>query len=98
MFSYSEGLLVTSIPSNLQAGAFLIKGMFGLKLHVASSLIEAYTQCGNLEDAEKVSCVTCAPDDVTFNAMIKAYSCLKRWWRKGYYQQVSLSSLLANVV
>ncbi|XP_055814112.1 putative pentatricopeptide repeat-containing protein At5g59200, chloroplastic [Solanum dulcamara] len=57
-----------------QVHSWVVKGMFGANLHVASSLIETYAQCGNLEDAEKVFFLTSAPDDVTFNAMIKAYS------------------------
>ncbi|CAN4115763.1 unnamed protein product [Withania somnifera] len=41
----------------------VVKGLFGMNLHVASSLIEAYAQCGNLEDAEKVIRLTPTPDE-----------------------------------
>ncbi|XP_060203149.1 putative pentatricopeptide repeat-containing protein At3g23330 [Lycium barbarum] len=67
----------SSLPSLAickQVHSRVVKGMFETNLHVASSLIETYAQCGNLEDAEKVFCLTSTPDDVTFNAMIKVYS------------------------
>ncbi|KAK4342572.1 hypothetical protein RND71_038388 [Anisodus tanguticus] len=67
----------SSLPSLAicrQVHSRVVKGMFGTNLHVASSLIETYAQCGSLEDAEKVFCLTSTPDDVTFNEMIKAYS------------------------
>ncbi|KAK6779794.1 hypothetical protein RDI58_021978 [Solanum bulbocastanum] len=66
--------LLPSLEICRQVHSWVVKGMFGVNLHVASSLIETYAQCGNLEDAEKVFCLTSEPDDVTFNAMIKAYS------------------------
>ncbi|CAN4128362.1 unnamed protein product [Withania somnifera] len=66
--------LLPSFAVCRQVHSWVVKGMFGTNLHVASSLIEAYAQCGNLEDAEKVFCLTSTPDEVIFNAMIKAYS------------------------
>ncbi|KAJ8550801.1 hypothetical protein K7X08_000171 [Anisodus acutangulus] len=63
-----------SLATCRQVHSRVVKGMFGTNLHVTSSLIETYAQCGNLEDAEKVFCLTSTPDGVTFNALIKAYS------------------------
>lgn len=66
--------LLPSLAICRQVHSWVVKGKFGANLHVASSLIETYAQCGNLEDAEKVFCQTFEPDDVTFNSMVKAYS------------------------
>ncbi|XP_016437214.2 putative pentatricopeptide repeat-containing protein At5g52630 [Nicotiana tabacum] len=77
-YTFSATLKACSLLPSLaicrQVHSRVVKGKFGTNLHVASSLIETYAQCGNLEDAEKAFCLTSTPDVVTFNAMIGAYS------------------------
>ncbi|KAL4332918.1 hypothetical protein GQ457_07G034850 [Hibiscus cannabinus] len=63
-----------SFTSSQQIHAWLAKANLDTNTHVGSSLIEAYTGCGSAEDAEKVFGRILAPDVVSFNSMIKAYS------------------------
>nr|KJB55831.1 hypothetical protein B456_009G097000 [Gossypium raimondii] len=66
-----------SLPSFMscqQIHAQVVKANFDKNTHVGSSLIEAYTRCGSVEDAEKVFSRISAPDVVSWNSVIKAYS------------------------
>ncbi|KAE8656796.1 putative Tetratricopeptide repeat (TPR)-like superfamily protein [Hibiscus syriacus] len=63
-----------SFSSCQQIHAWVAKAKLDTNTHVGSSLIEAYTGCGIVEDAEKVFSRISAPDDVSWNSMIKAYS------------------------
>ncbi|XVE59297.1 hypothetical protein DITRI_Ditri05aG0034800 [Diplodiscus trichospermus] len=63
-----------SFTSCQQIHARIVKANFDTNLQVGSSLIEAYAKCGSVEDAEQVFCQISAPDVVSWNSMIKAYS------------------------
>lgn len=63
-----------SITSCQQIHARIVKANFDTNTHVGSSLIEAYTKCGSVEEAERVFSRISAPDVVSWNSVIKAYS------------------------
>ncbi|KAM7257328.1 hypothetical protein ACFE04_013069 [Oxalis oulophora] len=77
-FTYSVILKAcSSLPSLAncqQIHSHALKTKFDINTHVGSSLIEAYSKCGCLEDAEKVFDQLLAADVVAWNSMIKAYS------------------------
>ncbi|GAV78290.1 Cu-oxidase domain-containing protein/PPR domain-containing protein/Cu-oxidase_2 domain-containing protein/Cu-oxidase_3 domain-containing protein/PPR_2 domain-containing protein/DYW_deaminase domain-containing protein, partial [Cephalotus follicularis] len=77
-FTYSILLKAcSSLPSLAtcqQTHARVLKAKLELNTHVGSSLIEAYTKSGSLENAEKVFSQLSVPDVVSWNSMIKAYS------------------------
>ena len=63
-----------SFTSCQQIHARIVKGNFDTNTHVGSSLIEVYTKCGSVEDAERVFSRISAPDVISWNSVIKAYS------------------------
>ncbi|XP_022732435.1 pentatricopeptide repeat-containing protein At2g03880, mitochondrial-like [Durio zibethinus] len=63
-----------SFTSCQQIHARIVKANFDSNTHVGSSLLEAYTKCGSIEDAERVFSRISAPDVVSWNSLIKAYS------------------------
>ncbi|XP_057953121.1 putative pentatricopeptide repeat-containing protein At5g52630 [Malania oleifera] len=65
---------LTSLSTCQQIHSQIIKAKCESNMHVGSSLVEAYAKCGNLEDAELVFSQISAPDVISWNSMIKAYS------------------------
>ncbi|OMO91184.1 hypothetical protein COLO4_18568 [Corchorus olitorius] len=63
-----------SFNSCQQIHGWVVKANFDTNTHVGSSLIEAYTKCGSVEDAERIFSRISAPDVVSWNSLIKAYS------------------------
>ncbi|KAF8397443.1 hypothetical protein HHK36_016360 [Tetracentron sinense] len=63
-----------SLSSCEQIHSRIIKAKCESNIHIGSSLIEVYAKCGSLEDAEHVFNRLSAPDVVSWNTMIKAYS------------------------
>ncbi|KAK3009142.1 hypothetical protein RJ639_014169 [Escallonia herrerae] len=77
-FTYSTTLKacssLPSLASGKQIQCRIIKAKLETNLYVASSLIELYAKCGNLEGAERVFNLMPKPDAVSWNSMIKAYA------------------------
>ncbi|KAK3007361.1 hypothetical protein RJ639_016037 [Escallonia herrerae] len=77
-FAYSTTLKacssLPSLASGKQIHCRIIKAKLETNLYVASSLIELYAKCGNLEGAERVFNLMPKPDAVSWNSMIKAYA------------------------
>ncbi|XP_021277765.1 pentatricopeptide repeat-containing protein At2g03880, mitochondrial-like [Herrania umbratica] len=63
-----------SFTSSQQIHARVVKANFDTNMHVGSSLIEAYTKCGSVEDAERVFSRISVPDVISWNSVIKACS------------------------
>ena len=63
-----------SLATTEQIHSRLIKSNLESNLHITSSLIEAYTQSGSLENAEQVFTQISDADVVSWNSIIKAYS------------------------
>ncbi|XVF20009.1 hypothetical protein REPUB_Repub11eG0161000 [Reevesia pubescens] len=63
-----------SFTSCQQIHARIVKANFETNTHVGSSLIETYTKCGSVGDAERVFSRISAPDVASWNSVIKAYS------------------------
>ncbi|KAF5208298.1 Pentatricopeptide repeat-containing protein [Thalictrum thalictroides] len=77
-FTYSNILnccsSLPSLASGKQIHSQVIKTNYISYMHVASSLIEMYANCGNLAEADLIFNEMTMPDVVTWNSIIKAYS------------------------
>ncbi|KAK9123931.1 hypothetical protein Sjap_013533 [Stephania japonica] len=77
-FTYSNILKAASSLPSLAAGeqihSCIIKTKYEANMHVASSLIEMYTNCGILANAERVFYQMRERDVVSWNSMVKTYS------------------------
>ncbi|KAK9168379.1 hypothetical protein Syun_000519 [Stephania yunnanensis] len=77
-FTYSNILKAASSLPSLAAGeqihSCIIKTKYEANMHVASSLVEMYTNCGILANAERVFNQMREQDVVSWNSMVKAYS------------------------
>ncbi|MED6139425.1 hypothetical protein PIB30_083708 [Stylosanthes scabra] len=65
---------LSAIDVGKQFHVFTIKSGFNKDVYVASSIIDMYAKCGNLEESEKVFVGQQQPNEVIYNAMICGYA------------------------